>query len=86
MFVLTMSTKFFVQLNSKKEQTLLVSMMLNETCCGIRHTFVKLIYSEKATKFWDPCNENRFFPLGNTTQGKPCSHYRDGFAVYQQKL
>jgi hypothetical protein len=30
---------------------------------------------------WDPCNENRFFPDGNTTQGKPCSHYRDGFAV-----
>ena len=30
---------------------------------------------------WDPCNENRFFPVGNTTQGKPCSHYRDGFAV-----
>ena len=31
---------------------------------------------------WDPCNENRFFPVGNTTQGKPCSHYRDGFAVH----
>ena len=30
---------------------------------------------------WDPCNENRFFPVGNTTQGKPCFHYRDGFAV-----
>ena len=30
---------------------------------------------------WDPCNENRFFLVGNTTQGKPCSHYRDGFAV-----
>ena len=30
---------------------------------------------------WDPCNENRIFPVGNTTQGKPCSHYRDGFAV-----
>ena len=25
--------------------------------------------------------ENRFFPAGNTTQGKPCFHYRDGFAV-----
>ena len=31
---------------------------------------------------WDPCNENRIFPVGNTTQGKPCFHYRDGFAVY----
>ena len=31
---------------------------------------------------WDPCNENRIFPVGNTTQGNPCSHYRDGFAVY----
>ena len=31
---------------------------------------------------WDPCNENRFFPVGNTTQGKRCFHYRDGFAVY----
>ena len=27
---------------------------------------------------WEPCNENRFFPDGNTTQGKPCSHYRGG--------
>ena len=33
---------------------------------------------------WDPCNENRIFPVGNTTQGKPCFHYRDGFAVYFQ--
>ena len=30
---------------------------------------------------WDPCNENRFFPVGNTTQGKPCFHYKDRFAV-----
>ena len=30
---------------------------------------------------WDPCNENRFFPVGNTTQGKPCSQYSNGFAV-----
>jgi hypothetical protein len=30
---------------------------------------------------WDPCNENRFFPVGKSTQGKPCFHYRDGFAV-----
>ena len=30
----------------------------------------------------EPCNENRFFPVGNTTQGKPCFHYRVGFAVY----
>ena len=28
-----------------------------------------------------PVDENRFFPVGNTTQGKPCFHYRDGFAV-----
>ena len=28
-----------------------------------------------------PVDENRFFPVGNTTQEKPCSHYRDGFAV-----
>ena len=34
---------------------------------------------------WDPCNENRIFPVGNTTQGKPCFHYRNGFAV-QLKL
>ena len=26
-------------------------------------------------------DENRFFPVRKTTQGKPCSHYRDGFAV-----
>ena len=26
-------------------------------------------------------DENRFFPVGNTTQGNPCFHYRDGFAV-----
>ena len=30
---------------------------------------------------WEPCNENRFFPVRNTTQGKPCFHYRHGFAV-----
>ena len=30
---------------------------------------------------WDPCYENMIFPVGNTTQVKPCSHYRDGFAV-----
>ena len=29
-----------------------------------------------------PVDENRFFPVGNTTQGKPCFHYRLGFAVY----
>ena len=27
-------------------------------------------------------NENRFFPVGKSTQGNPCFHYRDGFAVY----
>ena len=26
-------------------------------------------------------NENRFFPVGKNLQGKPCFHYRDGFAV-----
>ena len=31
---------------------------------------------------WDPCNENRSFPVGKSTQGKRCFHYRDGFAVY----
>ena len=30
---------------------------------------------------WDPCNENRFFPVRKATQGKPCFHYKDGFAV-----
>ena len=29
-----------------------------------------------------PVDENRFFPVGNTTQGIPCFHYRDGFAVF----
>jgi hypothetical protein len=28
-----------------------------------------------------PGNENRFFLVRKTTQGKPCFHYRDGFAV-----
>ena len=28
-----------------------------------------------------PANENRVFPVGYTTRGKPCFHYRDGFAV-----
>ena len=27
------------------------------------------------------CNENRFFPVRKTSQGKPFFHYRDGFAV-----
>ena len=29
-----------------------------------------------------PVDEKRFFPVGNSTQGKPCFHYRNGFAVY----
>ena len=28
-----------------------------------------------------PANENRVFPVGKNSQGKPCFHYRDGFAV-----
>ena len=28
-----------------------------------------------------PGDENRVFPVRNTTKGKPCFHYRDGFAV-----
>jgi hypothetical protein len=28
-------------------------------------------------------DENRFFPVRKTTQGKPCFHYRDGFAVWE---
>ena len=28
-----------------------------------------------------PANENKFFPVRKSTQGKPCFHYRDGFAV-----
>ena len=27
-----------------------------------------------------PGDENRFFPVRNTTPGKPCFHYMDGFA------
>ena len=30
-----------------------------------------------------PGDGNRFFPVGNTTQGNPCFHYRDGFVVFQ---
>ena len=33
-----------------------------------------------------PGDDNRFFPVGNTTQVKPCFHYRDGFAVYSGKI
>ena len=29
----------------------------------------------------DPCNESRVFPLRKTSQGKPCFHHRDWFAV-----
>jgi hypothetical protein len=28
-----------------------------------------------------PGDENRFFLVRKTTKGKPCFHYRDGFAV-----
>ena len=31
-----------------------------------------------------PANENRFFPVGKSTQGNPCFHYRAGFAVCSQ--
>ena len=30
---------------------------------------------------WNPCNENRLFPVRKTLQGKPCFHDREGFAV-----
>ena len=33
-----------------------------------------------------PANENRFFPVGKSTQGNPCFHYRGGFAVYVHKI
>ena len=29
-----------------------------------------------------PAIGNRFFPVRKSTQGKPCLHYRDGFAVH----
>ena len=28
-----------------------------------------------------PVDINRFFPVGKSTQGRPCFHYRDGFTV-----
>ena len=31
-----------------------------------------------------PDDENRFFPVRKTTQGKPCFQYRDGLAVYSK--
>ena len=31
-----------------------------------------------------PGDENRFLPVRKTIQGKPCFHYRDGFAVYSK--
>ena len=33
-----------------------------------------------------PANENRFFPVGKNLQGKPCFHYRDGFASQKTTL
>ena len=33
-----------------------------------------------------PGDEKRIFPVGNTTQGKPCFHYRDVFAVLYYML
>ena len=33
-----------------------------------------------------PGDGNRFFPVGKSTQGKPCFHYRDGFAVNKKGL
>ena len=39
-------------------------------------------YREKPVfSTWDPCNENRNFPVGNTTQGKPCFHYCAGMGL-----
>ena len=29
---------------------------------------------------------DRFFPVGNTTQGKPCFRYMDGFAVHNDRV
>ena len=33
-----------------------------------------------------PGDENMFFPGRKSTQGKPCFHYRDGFAVNGEKF
>ena len=30
-----------------------------------------------------PGDGNRFFPVRKSTQGNPCFHYRDGFAVQE---
>ena len=33
-----------------------------------------------------PGDDNRFFPVGKSTQGNPCFPYRGGFAVYIHRL
>ena len=42
-------------------------------------------YSTEHVLRTHPCNENRVFPVRKTSQGKPCFHYRDGFAMCQSQ-
>ena len=35
------------------------------------------IFKVKSTMQTHPCNENRFFPVRISSQGKPCFHYRE---------
>ena len=51
---------------------------LTESLQGENRVFpVKFSHTGK----WIPCNENRLFPVKKTLKGKPCFHYRNGFAV-----
>ena len=42
--------------------------------------------SSQIKSITSPCNENRFFPVRISSQGKPFFHYRDGFAVLYLQL
>ena len=52
---------------------------------GPEQGFLSVVFPHRENPVFiagSPVDENRVFPVGNTTQGKPCSHYSDGFAVF----
>jgi hypothetical protein len=53
---------------------------------GLEQGFPCVIFPHREKPVFNtghPGDENRLLPERNTTQGKPCFYYRDGFAVWR---
>ena len=62
---------------------------VSSTCTGPEKDFPCVLFPcrEKPVLITGfPGDRHRFFPVRKSTQGKPCFHYRDGFALVMQKM